>query len=307
MSEPRVSVILPVRNGADVVGGLVDALKAQGVAGGHEVIVIDDFSRDDTADVAAAHGAQAVRTDRWSGAFQARNVGLERARGEIIAFIDADCRPAPDWLASAVEELDRGELDMVAGHIDVQLSDDPGVVERVDFARYLDQERTVSEGGFAATANLVMWRKIIDEVGGFERDSIADGDRILCLRATKLGYRLGYSPRPVVAHDPRTKAYDLARRAVRDGVGRAQLRRTVQDPPADYSPLWTRPGAWFPSALVGRSRVYGIERLTGDRAPSWALRRAMGFVEWACVQLPMVVGNLYSEVRETLVARRRRG
>src|SRR3954471_2229015 len=250
MSDPRVSVILPVRNGAAVVGALVDALAAQQeVAGGHEVIVVDDFSRDDTAAVAQAHGAQVATTPRWAGAFQARNVGLEVARGEVIAFIDADCRPAPDWLASGVAELDRGELDLVAGHIDVQLSDHPGIVERVDFARYLDQERTVAEGGFAATANLVMWRRIIDEVGGFEGESLADGDRILCLRATNLGYRLGYSARPVVAHDPRTRPYDLARRAVRDGVGRAQLRRTLKDPPADYSPLWPHPGAWFPSSF----------------------------------------------------------
>ena len=303
MSEPRVSVILPVRNGAGVIGPLIDALAAQEVAGGHEVIVVDDFSRDETATVAESHGARVVRTPRWSGAFQARNVGLEVASGEVIAFIDADCRPAPDWLASGVAELDRGELDLVAGHIDVQLSERPGLVERVDFARYLDQERTVSEGGFGATANLFTWRRVIDAVGGFERESIADGDRILCLRATQQGYRLGYSPRPVVAHDPRTQPYDIARRAVRDGVGRAQLHRRLKDPPADYGPLWTHPGAWFPSSLVGRSRLYGIERLTGEHAPNWLQRRALGLVEWTCVQLPMVIGNLYSAVREALAAR----
>jgi glycosyltransferase involved in cell wall biosynthesis len=305
--NPRVSVILPVRNGADVIGPLIAALAAQEVEGGHEVIVVDDCSRDDTSDVAAAHGAGVVKTPRWSGAFEARNVGLEVARGEIIAFIDADCRPAPDWLASAVAELDHGELDLVAGHIDVQLSSGAGVVERVDFARYLDQERTVAEGGFGATANLFTWRRVIDAAGGFERESIADGDRILCLRATNLGYRLGDSPHPVVEHDPRTRPYDLARRAVRDGVGRAQLHHRLKDPPADYTPLWTHPGAWFPSSLVGRSRLYGIERLTGERAPNWLQRRALGFVEWSCVQLPMVIGNLYSEVREALAARLRRG
>lgn len=306
MSEPRVSVILPVRNGADVIGPLLDALAAQRVEGGHEVILVDDLSRDDTAAVAEAHGARVVRSPVWSGAFQARNLGLEIARGEIIAFIDADCRPAPDWLAAGVAELDRGELELVAGHIDVQLSEQPGLVERVDFARYLDQERTVSEGGFGATANLFTWRRIIDEVGGFERESIADGDRILCLRATARGHRLGYSPKPVVAHDPRTRAYDMARRAVRDGVGRAQSRRTLKNPPADYSPLWTHPGAWFPSSLVGRSELYGIERLTGAHAPSRLQRRALGFVEWSCVQLPMVIGNLYSEVREAIAVRLRR-
>jgi GT2 family glycosyltransferase len=297
MSAPRVSVILPVRNAAEALPALLDALDAQTVDGGHEVIVIDDASRDDTADVARQHGVVVLQTERWSGAYEARNLGLGIARGEIIAFIDGDCRPAPDWLARAIQEIDGG-LDLVAGHVDVRLSERPGLVELVDFARYLDQERAVQEGGFGATANLVVRRAAVDAAGGFEPELLSSGDRILCVRAVAAGYRLAYSPKPVVAHDPRTRAYDLARRTFRDGVARAQRRRLVPDSPVASTPLWRHPGAWFPNTFVGRAPLYGVERLheAGIR-PSWWLRRKLGLVEWACVQMPMVFGNLYGEAR----------
>lgn len=307
MSAPRVSVIVPLRNAAGAVGELLDALAAQDLpAAERQVIVVDDASTDGTAAAVEAHGtARLLRTERWSGAYLARNLALEVAQGEVVAFTDGDCRPHRSWLRAGLAALDDLDAGVLAGRIDVPLSARPGLVELVDFARYLDQERAVAEAGFGATANLFVRRSVLDQIGHFRPEAISDGDRDLCLRATAAGHRLAYSPDPVVVHEPRRRPYDLARRGFRDGIGRAQMRAHAPDFLAPLPAIWRRPGAWFPSALVGRSPVYGIERLAAAGRPAgWLLRRGMGLVEWACVQLPMVAGSLLGELREAVRRRR---
>lgn len=308
MSAPSVTVIVPLRNAAAHAGVLLDALAAQDLpAARRELIVIDDASGDDTEAVVRAHdGARLLRTERWSGAYVARNLALRCASGEVIAFTDGDCRPQRSWLRRGLEALDELGADVLAGHVEVPLSPRPGPVELVDFARYLDQQRAVQEAGFGATANLFVRRRVLEVVGAFRDEAISDGDRDLCLRATAAGFRLAYSPAPVVVHEPRRRAYDLARRGFRDGVGRAQMRAHAPDFAAPLPAIWRRPGAWFPSALVGRGAIYGAERLgAAGRSPSWGARRLLGLVEWACVQLPMVTGSLLGELRERARGRSR--
>lgn len=308
MTPPRVTVIVPLRNAGAGATVLLDALAAQDLpATEREVIVVDDASTDDTATVVAQHGtARLLRAPRWGGAYDARNLALERATGEVIAFTDGDCRPEPSWLRHGLAALDDLEADLLAGHVEVPLSARPGIVELLDFARYLDQERAVREAGFGATANLFVRRSVLDVVGPFRAGAISDGDRDLCVRATAAGFRLAYAAEAVVVHEPRRRAWDLARRGVRDGFARAQVRAVDPAARASLPAIWTRPGAWFPSALVGRSDVYGVERLiAARRAPGFVRRRALGFAEWSCVQLPMVGGSLLGGLRERARARRR--
>lgn len=299
MTAP-VSVIVAVRNAEGSIGLLIDALAAQDPR--PEILVVDDASTDRTRAVAEGRGtARVLGTERWSGAYAARNLALAETSAPVVAFTDADCRPGPSWLRVALEDLEALGADVLAGHVEVPLSKRPGLVELVDFSRYLDQERAVREAGFGATANLIVRRAVLDRLGGFRAEGISDGDRDLCRRATAAGFTLAYSPRAAVVHEPRRRPYDLARRGFRDGVGRAEMRARTPDAPMELPSIWRRPGAWFPSALLGRGEVYGIERLAAvGRPPGWARRRAMGLVEWALVQLPMVSGSLLGELREAI-------
>jgi glycosyltransferase involved in cell wall biosynthesis len=300
---PRVSVVVPVRNAAEAIPEFLACLAAQDLPREErEVLIIDDASTDDTAGVAGGHpDVRVLRLDRWSGAYAARNCALEEARGTVIALTDADCRPRPDWLRVALGDLEELGADVLVGHVDVPLSAEPGVVELVDFCRYLDQERALREARFGATANLVVRRSVLDAVGAFNERVISDGDRELCRRAEAAGFALRYSQRAAVVHAPRTRPYDLARRGFRDGVGRAQMRRHAIGMPDPLPAIWRRPGAYLPSALIGRKPVYGVERLQeAGFVPTRRQRTAMAFVEWACVQLPMIAGNLVGDVREAL-------
>jgi glycosyltransferase involved in cell wall biosynthesis len=99
-STPDLSVVICSLNGAAGVDRCLAGLSRQRFDGWIEAIVVDDGSTDDTADVAHRHGARVVRHPTNKGLSAARNSGVLAANSEIVAFLDDDCEPRPDWAAS---------------------------------------------------------------------------------------------------------------------------------------------------------------------------------------------------------------
>jgi hypothetical protein len=100
-----VSVIMPVRDGAHYIAEAIEGLR-RSTFQAYELIVIDDASSDRSGDIAAAMGAVVISPGGWGGAPMARMAGVERARGEILAFIDADVVVHPDALSKIVARFD---------------------------------------------------------------------------------------------------------------------------------------------------------------------------------------------------------
>ena len=112
MTTPLVSVIVPAYNAERYLAEALESIFAQGHAA-LEVIVVDDGSTDDTGTIAASLGVQLVRqTNRGAGA--ARNAGVAVARGDFLAFLDAD----DVWTEGRLElQLAAvGAVDFVFGH-----------------------------------------------------------------------------------------------------------------------------------------------------------------------------------------------
>src|SRR3954463_12616783 len=76
---PAISIIMPVRNGAQYIRRAIEGLRRSEFQD-FELIVIDDASRDGSADIAAELGAKVIRCDRWVGGVLARAKGLEMAK-----------------------------------------------------------------------------------------------------------------------------------------------------------------------------------------------------------------------------------
>jgi succinoglycan biosynthesis protein ExoO len=113
---PKVSVIVPAHNVERYVEGAVASALAQ-TLGELEVIVVDDASDDDTARVVAAIGdrrLQLLRNERNGGPAQARNRALQAAKGEWIAFLDADDWFAPERLEVLLRLATEAGTDLVA-------------------------------------------------------------------------------------------------------------------------------------------------------------------------------------------------
>jgi len=104
---PRVSVIIPTYNRARVVSKAIDSVLAQTYRD-FEVIVVDDASTDDTAQVLARYGdrIRVIRRQTNGGPGAARNDGIKASEGEFIAFLDSDDLYLPCRLRISVEALD---------------------------------------------------------------------------------------------------------------------------------------------------------------------------------------------------------
>ncbi|WP_158865210.1 glycosyltransferase [Leifsonia sp. AG29] len=103
-STPTVSVVIPCWNDGAMLGQCLEALAAQTVQP-FEVIVVDGDSSDDSHRVATEAGARVITAT--GGIPDATAAGLDAARGDILARIDADSRPSPDWLQRIRDDFDR--------------------------------------------------------------------------------------------------------------------------------------------------------------------------------------------------------
>jgi glycosyltransferase involved in cell wall biosynthesis len=106
-----VSIVIPAYNEADVIGGVVGALNA--AARWHEIIVVDDGSRDATGAAATAAGAIVIAHPYNKGNGAAVKSGIRRATGEFILIIDGDGQHRPEDARRLVARL--GEYDLVIG------------------------------------------------------------------------------------------------------------------------------------------------------------------------------------------------
>ena len=114
---PRISVIIPTYNRADMVGDAIQSVLGQTYFD-WELIIVDDGSTDNTDDVVAGHKDERIRyiyqdNRKLPGA---RNTGIRAARGQYVAFLDSDDLFLPDKLKGQIAFLEgRPELGVVAG------------------------------------------------------------------------------------------------------------------------------------------------------------------------------------------------
>jgi glycosyltransferase involved in cell wall biosynthesis len=134
VSEPLVSVVINVYNAEAYLGEAIESVLAQ-TYGNRELIVVDDGSTDGTAGVAARYGdALTYLHQANAGIGSARNHGIEHARGDFFAFLDADDRFVEDKLERQLAAFaDDPSLDMVFGHVREFLSPalDPDFAARI--------------------------------------------------------------------------------------------------------------------------------------------------------------------------------
>jgi glycosyltransferase involved in cell wall biosynthesis len=125
ISEIRVSTIIPVYNGAATIARAIDSALAQDFDG-QEIIVVNDGSTDDTAGELAKYGDKIRVINKTNGgAASARNAGIAIARGEFVAFLDADDIWLPGHLSALIEPIAR-ESQAVLAFGDFETRDEEG-------------------------------------------------------------------------------------------------------------------------------------------------------------------------------------
>ena len=172
MSAVDISVVIPTRNRWAVLSrrALPGALLQEGVS--HEVVVVDDGSTDETTVGLRAltdERVRVVRNEMPGGAAQARNVGLDAARGTYVAFLDDDDFWAPQKLRLQLDAVRATGADFA--YAGVVTLDESGVVLHVSAPPDPGNLRVdvIERGGIpAGSSNVLSRSELIREIGGFD-------------------------------------------------------------------------------------------------------------------------------------------
>lgn len=114
--KPFISVVVPFRNESRFIAACAESLTAQAYdANAHELLFVDNNSTDSSAQIVARFPCIRLLQEHKQGAYAARNCGLQEARGEIVAFTDADCAVAPDWLEQVAVAMSQPQVRIVIG------------------------------------------------------------------------------------------------------------------------------------------------------------------------------------------------
>lgn len=214
----KFSVIIPNLN-SPVIHKTLEALERQDIEPEQfEVIVV---GMDEPGLIEEGERVRFDRSDRPLNPAQARNRGAGQARGEILAFTDADCIPHKNWLSSLADRFAEAPVQIVGGGVEIpcgnywRLSDNLATFH--DYTSYL-QAGTRSQ---LPSLNLALRKEAFQSVGGFDErfPRPAGEDSDLSLRLRQRGYVLHFFPSAAVRHEPlRRSPKDLVSHAFYRGM-----------------------------------------------------------------------------------------
>ena len=226
---------------------------------GLEVVVVDDGSVDDTAAVARRHPRARLVQIPHAGLSAARNAGLRASSGDVVAYLDADAYPTPEWPYYLALGFDSAMVGG-AGGPNVPPTTDPVGARQVARAPGGPVHVLVSDdrAEHVPGCNMAFWRAVLEEVGGFDPVYTAAGDDVdLCWKVLDRGWEIGFHPAALVWHHRRSGLLPYLRQ--QRGYGRAEALVAARHPDRF---TWLGSARWrgriYNSLVpvVGRPRIY---------------------------------------------------
>lgn len=282
LQPPSITVVVPSRERPERLQRLLSALLDQDVVVGHEILVVVDGVDDATVRcvegfTAPTNGMAKLRhvvRSIQGGPGAARNTGLARATGEVVAFIDDDCVPGRAWLRTLTAPILAGEAAFTQGR-----------TERLGPAlprdRWVRSFAITAPSGRYETCNMAYRRDLLESLNGFDETfSRAGEDADLGLRALHHGAAFAFVDDAVIEHErvqedfarmlrSRARAVDLPELVRRHPLLRNELVATV---------FWDRRHATAWTILVAAG--IGGRLLPGSGAAVlglWVVRRSRRF------------------------------
>jgi glycosyltransferase involved in cell wall biosynthesis len=213
-----ISVIVAVKDGLPWLHEQLQALRSQECSSPWELIVADNGSSDGTTLVAQGYAAEDPRmrivdASHVRGPAAARNVGVDAAFGEILAFCDADDVVHPGWVESWLRAL--SDADVAAGQNDTwSLNGSPAPQPAVPRPPPQAQQFGFLEA--AGSGNMAVRREPFKAVGGFDEDLHVGEDTDLCWRLQLSGYKFAIGT-GVISRRERSSTLGLLMRSIQYG------------------------------------------------------------------------------------------
>jgi glycosyltransferase involved in cell wall biosynthesis len=209
---PLISVVIPHLNQPEALDACLSSLEAQSLARNFfEIIVVDNGSVSIPEDIVASYPGTRLLRELQAGPGPARNFGVRAANGEIIAFIDADCRAHRDWLSNALQAVHSSPEGTILGG-DVRIwrnrwNTFTGIEAFENIFEYRFKF-LIERHGYCGTGNLVVRRTDYEKVGPFAGIEFAE-DVEWGQRARAAGLTFRYIREMVVFHPARRSLQEL--------------------------------------------------------------------------------------------------
>lgn len=266
-----VSVIIPVYNDAKRLKICLECLENQTYPkNSYEVIVIDNGSDEGENIISVvANFKQAIAAyESLPGSYAARNKGITQAKGEVIAFTDADCTPANNWIENGVKNLlQTPECGLVAGKVEI-LFQNPNRLTTAELYQKIfnpmPQQEFIEREKFGATANVFTFKSVIDKVGNFDATLKSGGDVEWGRRVYAFGYKQIYAEDTCVAHLARYSIKQIYKKTIRIVGGHYNLQQRLADSFIQSNKIFLRNLAYdlIPPLKV-TTRIFLDRRLKG--------------------------------------------
>ncbi len=231
---PKVSIIVPVKNGAEKIKDLLDSLmRVDYDKDKLEIIVVDGNSTDATMEIVSKYPVKLVTEERL-GVNVARNTGIKNSSGEIIAFTDYDCVVPENWVKAIVSNFQDPQVGCVGGKI-LRYNND-------FLSRYADESlmpvmrifkkktvisRIKSPFYYPVGCNFAVRREAIEKAGFFdERFTYGFDELEFAERICGKSYKIVLTPEVMVKHKHRSTLSELLKQTFRYGQGGGLLPRT---------------------------------------------------------------------------------
>lgn len=230
--NPRITVVVPTHDRPEPLGRCLAALEAQTLnREAYQIIVVDDGGSSDLETVTSRFRntlrLRLLRQDQ-SGPGAARNLGVEAAKTNLIAFTDDDCEPQPEWLQHLAARLEDEEgACLVGGSVVNLLPDNPfasGTQMVLDMV-YEHYNVDPRDARFFASMNLGAPKADLMACGAFREAFWTAEDRELCDRWRHIGNRLVYEPRARIGHAHHLNLRSFCRQHLGYGRGAAHYHR----------------------------------------------------------------------------------
>ncbi|ABE63791.1 glycosyl transferase, family 2 [Nitrobacter hamburgensis X14] len=209
---PLISVVIPHLNQAGDLGACLASLQSQRLSPAlFEIIVIDNGSTSPPVEVMARYPSARLLHEPEPGPGPARNAGVRHATGEILAFIDADCRADPDWLLNVAQALRSLPGKTIVGG-DVRIwprnKETLTAVEAYESVFGFRNKLYIERHGYSITANLSARRADLDKIEPFVGIQFAE-DMEWGERARSAGFQFHFLPNAIVFHPARRSLREL--------------------------------------------------------------------------------------------------
>ncbi|MCO5062887.1 MAG: glycosyltransferase [Rhizobiaceae bacterium] len=261
-----ISIIVPHLEQEDQLRRCLTSLaQQQGVSQPVEIFVVDNGSKRMPEGVCKEFANVTLLQERTPGPGPARNLGISKAKGEILAFIDADCIADPHWL-SVIEQrfAEDRDLNILGGDVRIAMQDPerPSLAEAYESVYAFRMKEYIAKQGFTATCNLAMRAEVFARVGEFGGINIAE-DRDWGQRALALGLRTVFCPEMLIYHPARKNLTELGvkwQRITAHDFAKAQSK-------SFWRARWILRGLAIAASPVAEVLKIGFtDRLTGLRA-----------------------------------------